>query len=176
MAARSPARSIAGPDRHAHLVSQDVRQRRLAQTGGTIEEDVFQRFAASLGGLDQDGEVLPDPFLPDQIPEIGRPKRVVGVVVAVPIGGYHAVIRLGHSTDYTGNSIARTAEAVPRRKGIADRYPRAPIAPARGSCTCPPLASRPFGQVLRNESVREKNRFLFPLRPRAPSTLPVWAS
>ena len=48
--ARSPGFSITGPavgaDRHAQLVGDDVRQRRLAEAGRAVEQHVIERLAA----------------------------------------------------------------------------------------------------------------------------------
>ncbi len=42
----------------AHFVADDVGERRLAQTRGTIEQHVIERLAPAERGLDQDREVL----------------------------------------------------------------------------------------------------------------------
>jgi hypothetical protein len=59
IAARSPARSTAGPEvmrRNAHLAGDDVRERGLPRPGG--RESVVERLVTVLGGVDRDAEVV----------------------------------------------------------------------------------------------------------------------
>ena len=53
----------------AHLVREDVRERRLAEAGRPAEEDVIERLAALLRRLDEDAEVLLVLRLPDVVVE-----------------------------------------------------------------------------------------------------------
>ena len=52
-------------DIRAHLVSDHVRQRRLAQPGRPVQQDVVERLAALFGGLDADPQAFHDPGLAD---------------------------------------------------------------------------------------------------------------
>ena len=79
MAARSPARSMAGP---AVILSpapisaaQDVREGGLAEAGRPVEQDVVQRLATRPGGLDQDAEVLAQPVLAEHLGQRARAQR-----------------------------------------------------------------------------------------------------
>ena len=78
IAARSPARSSAGPDVmcsvHAHLGRDDAGQRRLAQPGRPGEEQVVDRLAPAAGGLEDDAEVLLQLALTDELVERARPQ------------------------------------------------------------------------------------------------------
>ena len=78
MAARSPGRSMAGPARgvdvHAELAGDDVGERRLAQAGRAVEQDVVRRLPALPGGREQDREVVLDLRLADVLREDARPE------------------------------------------------------------------------------------------------------
>ena len=84
--ASAPLCSMAGPlvvcSCDAHLVREDVRERRLAEAGRAAEEDVIERLAAAARRLDEDPEVVLVLALPDVLVERGRPKEPVeaGVV------------------------------------------------------------------------------------------------
>ena len=105
MAARSPARSRAGPEVMCRATSQlggdDARQRGLAEAGRAGEQQVVDRLPPPAGGLEDDAEVLLELALADEVVEVregagrpprrsGRPRRAVG-------GGGHQVgqARLG---------------------------------------------------------------------------------
>ena len=87
IAARSPGFSIAGPgrraDRHAQLVRDHVRQRRLAETGRTVQQHVIERLAALPRRGDRDLQVLADAVLADVLVEDARaqPGFVLRVLV-----------------------------------------------------------------------------------------------
>ena len=76
MAARSPARSSAGPDVmcsvDAHLGGDDAGQRGLAEPGWAGEQQVVDGLAAPAGRLEDDAEVLLQLALTD---ELGEPPR-----------------------------------------------------------------------------------------------------
>ena len=79
IAARSPARSSAGPlvirQRHVQLRGDDAGERRLAEPGWTREQQVVDGLAASHRGPDHDLEVLLQPGLADELGEPARPQR-----------------------------------------------------------------------------------------------------
>ena len=79
MAARSPARSSAGPlvgvQARTHLVGDDARQARLAETGRAGEQHVVDGLAALLGRGQHDLEVLAQARLADELVEMPRPQR-----------------------------------------------------------------------------------------------------
>ena len=76
-------------DARPHLLGNDPGQGRLSKTGGPVEQDVIQGFVPALGGLDEDGELLPGPLLADVLREgLG------------PQGGFLGILRqkgLGHN-------------------------------------------------------------------------------
>jgi hypothetical protein len=51
-----------------------VGERRLAEAGRPVEEDVVERFVALGGGLDGDAEVVLEFLLADELIEAPRPK------------------------------------------------------------------------------------------------------
>ena len=76
-------RTGGGADRHAHLVGDDVGQRRLAETGRTVQQDVIERLAAPARRRDRDLEVVPQSVLADVLVQRSRtqPRFVLGVIV-----------------------------------------------------------------------------------------------
>ena len=82
MAARSPARSMAGTggdvDRHAHLGGDDPRQARLAKPGWPGEEHVVDRLAPPARRLEDDLEVALQLGLADELGERARPEARLG--------------------------------------------------------------------------------------------------
>ena len=87
MAARSPARSSAGPDVmcrvHAHLGGGDAGQRGLAEAGRAGEQQVVDGLAAPPGRLDDDAEVLLQLALADELGEAARPQPGLDGVLGV---------------------------------------------------------------------------------------------
>ena len=79
---RSPGRSSTGPERgaalHAHLARHQHRERGLAETGRPEEEDVIERFAALLGGVDGDLERRAHLLLADEFVEPRRAQHRLG--------------------------------------------------------------------------------------------------
>ena len=69
---RRPRRAV---QRSAEFLRDQVGQRRLSQTRRSREQDVFERFAAPLRGIDRDVQVLDDLSLPDVLFERPRPQR-----------------------------------------------------------------------------------------------------
>ena len=80
-AGRSGSRPVAGPldggprgrpQLGAHLGCDDGGQRRLAQPGRPVQEDVVHRLRPLPGGVDEDGEVLLDPVLAGELIQAAR--------------------------------------------------------------------------------------------------------
>ena len=78
IAARSPARSMAGPGRVAdvdpELAGDDRRERRLAEAGRAVQQDVVGRLSPALRRLQQHRQVGLDLALADVFGERPRPK------------------------------------------------------------------------------------------------------
>ena len=87
MAARSPARSSAGPDvtcsAHAHLGGDDAGQRGLAEAGRPGEEQVVDGLTAAAGRLEHDAEVLLQLALADELGEAARAQPGLDGVLGV---------------------------------------------------------------------------------------------
>ena len=66
---RRPARR---PKVRAQLARDESCQRRLAEPRRAVEQNVFERLAALLGGVDRDVQVLDDALLPDVLFEGSR--------------------------------------------------------------------------------------------------------
>ncbi len=86
----------------AHLVRQDVRQGRLSQPGRPVEQDVVERLAASMGGLDQDLQVLLDPILADELPQAAGAQGDLVLVLRPLLLGDQTFLGGSHAADYTG--------------------------------------------------------------------------
>ena len=83
-----------GAHRHAHLVGDDVGERRLAEPGRAVQQHVIERLAALLRGRDRDLQVLADAILADVLVEQARAQP--GFVLRVLVDarrGHHAVVR-----------------------------------------------------------------------------------
>ena len=61
-----------GAQADAELLADDLGQRRLAEARRPDEEDVVERLAAGLRGVERDPELLLDPLLPDELVEPAR--------------------------------------------------------------------------------------------------------
>ena len=70
-------------DRHAHLVADDVRERRLAEAGRAVEQHVIERLAAAARRRDRHLQVVAHAILPDVVVQRSRaqPRFVLRVVV-----------------------------------------------------------------------------------------------
>src|SRR5262249_27060488 len=64
-----------GPDPDRELVRDDVRERRLPEPGGTVEENVVEHVAPRTRRGDLHPQVLADRLLPDVVVERARPER-----------------------------------------------------------------------------------------------------
>ncbi len=116
------AREIAGllehrtrrrPDGHAELVADDIRQRRLAKAGRTVEQHVIERLAALLRRRDRHLEVLADAVLADVVVEDARaqPRFVLRVVLDAG-GGHQAIVR--HGRRVTSRALSGPVSACAR--------------------------------------------------------------
>lgn len=108
-------RQIARPFQHgtrglaqpgAHLVGDDVRQRRLAEPRRTEQQDVIQRLAASASRSDEDLHLAVHGGLTDVIGQLTRAQGAVDRLLAALRRGCHQPIALnGH-----GGSLERRAQ------------------------------------------------------------------
>ena len=69
-----------------HLARDDVRERRLAEARRPGQQDVVDRLAALLGRRQRDRELLAHDLLPDELVELARPQRAVGLVLVAARG------------------------------------------------------------------------------------------
>src|SRR5262249_17868413 len=67
----------------AHLFSDDVSQRRFAQSGRPIKQDMFKRLAALFGGIEGDLELLNHLALADAVGEAARAEGKVDLLFAL---------------------------------------------------------------------------------------------
>ena len=101
MAARSPARSSAGPDvmcsADAQLGGDDAGQGGLAEAGRAGEEQVVGGLAPAPGGLEDDLEVLLELGLADELVEAAGPEAdlVGGLVLGRPAAASSSSSRIG---------------------------------------------------------------------------------
>jgi hypothetical protein len=68
-------------DADAELLSDDLRQRRLAEPGRADEQDVVERLPARLGRRERDRELLLDALLPDELVELARTQRALELLL-----------------------------------------------------------------------------------------------
>ena len=89
-AATSPLRSSAGPavctSGALELARDDVRQRGLAEAGRAGQQHVVERLAAAARRLDEEGELVLELLLADEVLEPLRPQRAVELLLARPRG------------------------------------------------------------------------------------------
>ena len=83
-------RARGGAKADAELPGHDLRQRGLAEAGGTDEQHVIQRLAALARRLDEDREVLARLLLADEVGQRLRAQRGVADIVAAALGRDHA--------------------------------------------------------------------------------------
>src|SRR2546428_2875463 len=118
-------------DVRAHLVSDHVRQRRLAQPGRPVQQDVVERLAALLGGLDADPQAFHDLGLADAFVQRLRAEAAYKLFICRRIGGrllvgWHSV-RFGHGTPLS--------RAPPRAGEASVGVPAIPRSRAPASCS-----------------------------------------
>src|SRR5690606_36085620 len=103
---------------HAELVRNDVRERRLAETGRSEEERVIERFAALTRGRDEDRHLLLDARLADVVREAARTHGAVERLVLVRRGRRHYSRPFAHARPpraCTRFSASRISSSVARR-------------------------------------------------------------
>ena len=86
----------AGSDAHgdAHLRGDDVGQRRLAEAGRTVKQDVVEGLVALAGGVDGDAEVVLELGLADEFVEAPGPqRRVQRLIIVLHLAGSDALGR-----------------------------------------------------------------------------------
>ena len=86
-------RAGGGAEADAHLARDDLRQRGLAEPRRAEEQDMVERLAARLGGLDEHAQVLARGLLADELVEMLGAQRGVDVL-GLARGGEDAVV--GH--------------------------------------------------------------------------------
>src|SRR6185312_1764238 len=74
---------------NAQFAGDDLRQRRLAQSGRADEENMIERFLARARRLDEHAEIGARFFLADELRQALRAQAGVDVVVAL-VGGHKA--------------------------------------------------------------------------------------
>ncbi len=79
-------RAGGGADGGAHLVGDDVGQRRLAQARGPEQQHVVERLAALARRLQEDLELVDHPLLADELLQPPRPERLLDVQL-LGVGG-----------------------------------------------------------------------------------------
>jgi len=65
----------------AELLADDVGEARLPEAGRADEENVVERLASPLRGLEDDAELLLDPLLADELVQAARTEGAVELVV-----------------------------------------------------------------------------------------------
>lgn len=116
-------RTRGDPDRGAHLRRDDHGQRGLAEPRRPGQQDVIGGPAPCPGRPQHQVELLPDPLLPDELPQVLRPQRGLDrLLLAVGRRGHQPVAVLpGHvSGSGSGSGGRRAAE----RRRSARRRPR----------------------------------------------------
>ena len=108
-------RAGGGADRHAHLVADDVGERRLAEPGRAVEQHVIERLAAAARGRDRHLQVVADAVLADVLVE--RARAQPGLVLRVVVDAAPAVTRRAVAHDrISSRSAARSACS---KRGVA---------------------------------------------------------
>ena len=76
-----------GAKADAELARHDLRQRGLAEAGGTDEQHVVERLVALARRLDEDRQILARLRLADELAEQLRAQRSVADIVGTALGG-----------------------------------------------------------------------------------------
>ena len=98
-----------GAEADAELARDDLRQRRLAEPRRPEEQDMVERVAAALGGLDEHAQILPRRLLPDELVERLRAQRRVEVLG--PALGRGDAVGVGHCVPAALSSTTAPATA-----------------------------------------------------------------
>ena len=78
-----------------------MREGCFAQARRSVKEDVVEGFFALAGGFDENGKILFDLLLPNQVVEALRTQGVIDAVVRFGFGVERAVIGRCHGLNYT---------------------------------------------------------------------------
>ena len=139
-------RAGGGAHRHAHLVGDDVGQRRLAEAGRAVEQHVIERLAPAAGRGNRHLQVVADAVLADVLVE--RARAQAGVVLRVVVGGAPVMTRsvmarslpaLASAPAAPPSAPVRTSLAARRQRGL-ERPSRPAADDSRGSAA--PRAGR----------------------------------
>ena len=84
-------RAGGGAEADPHLARDDLRERRLAESGRAEQHDVIERIAAGLRRIDEHAEVLARRALADELVECPRAERGIDILRAGG-GGEEAVV------------------------------------------------------------------------------------
>ena len=79
-----------------HLVGDDVRQRRFAQAGRAVKQDVIDWLFAPLRRLDDDLELLAHAVLPDQFSQQFRAQGDIFAFVPAGLAAHQTPVIVGH--------------------------------------------------------------------------------
>src|ERR671924_1001372 len=90
-------RSRRGAEPDAELVGEDAGERRLAQPGGPREQHVIDRLPAGTCAVDEEGQLLLDPLLPDELVEPPWAQRGVELAFLVTEGHVDHPGLVGHA-------------------------------------------------------------------------------
>ncbi len=120
-------------------------QGRLAEARGPVKQHVVERFAALHGGLDEDGQIVLDPALPDEFIEHARAQGLFEVLFAVdglPIDDAVALhlwtpLRFPRRGE---PDVGLTDQPEPTRRRSADRSTVSSVAGASTSATAAAMA------------------------------------
>ena len=93
--------SRGGAKAYAEFARDDLRQRGLAEAGGTDEQHVVQRLVPLARRLDEDREVLPRLRLADEFGQQLRTQRGVADIVGTALGGDDAGGRVHFASSFT---------------------------------------------------------------------------
>ena len=72
-------RAGGGAKADPHLAREDSGKRGLAEPGRAVKQDMVERLAPALRGMDEHAQILARALLPDELVESLRPKRQIGV-------------------------------------------------------------------------------------------------
>ncbi len=103
-------RARGGAEADPHFAGEDPGERGLAETRRAEEQDMVERLAARLGGVDEDAEVLARRLLADEFVEALGPKRRIGVLGGALGGG-----ESGGISGHAGLGTSQRSRYVPVR-------------------------------------------------------------
>jgi hypothetical protein len=68
-------------DAGAHLFGDDMGEGGFAEAGWAVEQEMFQRFAAALSGLECDAQAFDEFFLAHELADLARAQREVELLL-----------------------------------------------------------------------------------------------